>query len=91
MLANANAVLVREYELDKISTRALLVELNKDDLINLNNVLIVSSNEVVFKSAKNLPNVNVSKVTSLSIEALVAADVLVISEKDIKFLEGMAK
>ncbi|BAQ54309.1 50S ribosomal protein L4 [Mycoplasmopsis arginini] len=91
MLANANAVLVREYELDKISTRALLVELNKDDLINLNNVLIVSSNEVVFKSAKNLPNVNVAKVTSLSIEALVAADVLVISEKDIKFLEGMAK
>ncbi|MDI3349429.1 50S ribosomal protein L4 [Mycoplasmopsis arginini] len=91
MLTNANAVLVREYELDKISTRALLVELNKDDLINLNNVLIVSSNEVVFKSAKNLPNVNVSKVTSLSIEALVAADVLVISEKDIKFLEGMAK
>lgn len=91
MLASANAVLVREYELDKISTRALLVELNKDDLINLNNVLIVSSNEVVFKSAKNLPNINVSKVTSLSIEALVAADVLVISEKDIKFLEGMAK
>ncbi|WP_330463520.1 50S ribosomal protein L4 [Metamycoplasma gateae] len=91
MLANANSVLVREYELEKISTRALLVKLNEDNLINLNNILIVSSNEVVFKSARNLPNVNVSKVSSLSIEALVAADVLVISEKDVKFLEGMAK
>ncbi|BAP39726.1 50S ribosomal protein L4 [Metamycoplasma canadense] len=91
MLANANSVLVKKYELEQISTRALLVELNKDNLINLNNILIVSSNEIIFKSAKNLPNVNVSKVTSLSIEALVAADVLVISEDDIKFLEGMAK
>ncbi|ENY54128.1 50S ribosomal protein L4 [Metamycoplasma alkalescens] len=91
MLANANAVFVREYQLEKISTRALLVELNKDNLINLNHVLIVSSNDIVFRSARNLPNVHVSKVTSLSIEQLVAADVLVISADDIKFLEGMAK
>ncbi|MGX9339604.1 50S ribosomal protein L4 [Mycoplasma sp. 332] len=91
MLANANSVLVREYELESISTRALLVELNKDNLIGLNNILIVSSNETIYKSAKNLPNVNVNKVTSLSIESLVAADVLVISKEDVKFLEGMAK
>ncbi|ENY68837.1 50S ribosomal protein L4 [Metamycoplasma auris 15026] len=91
MLANANSVLVREYQLETISTRALLVELNKDNLINLNNVLIVSSDEKVFRSARNLPNVHTTKVTSLSIEELVAADVLVISEADIKYLEGMAK
>ncbi|AZZ65592.1 50S ribosomal protein L4 [Metamycoplasma phocicerebrale] len=91
MLANAKSILVRDYKLKEISTRALLVELNKDNLINLKNILIVSSDEILFKSARNLPNVNVSKVTSLSIESLVAADVLVISNEDIKFLEGMAK
>ncbi|MCV3753569.1 50S ribosomal protein L4 [Mycoplasma enhydrae] len=91
MLAKEDSVLVRDYKLEEISTRALLVELNKNNLINLNNVLIISSDEKVFKSARNLPNVHVSKVTSLSIEALVAADVMIISEQDIKFLEGMAK
>ncbi|MCV3733825.1 50S ribosomal protein L4 [Mycoplasma enhydrae] len=91
MLAKEDSVLVRDYKLEEISTRALLVELNKNNLINLNNVLIISSDEKVFKSARNLPNVHVSKVTSLSIEALVAADVIIISEQDIKFLEGMAK
>ncbi|PZW01608.1 50S ribosomal protein L4 [Metamycoplasma auris] len=91
MLANASSVLVRNYKLESISTRALLVELNKDNLINLNNILIVTSDEIIFKSARNLPNVHTTKVTSLSIEALVAADVLVISEKDIEYLEGMAK
>ncbi|EPJ15102.1 ribosomal L4/L1 family protein, partial [Chlamydia psittaci 01DC11] len=42
-------------------------------------------------SARNLPNVNVVKVTSLSVENLVAADVLVISKEDIKYLEGLVK
>ncbi|WP_027122895.1 50S ribosomal protein L4 [Metamycoplasma spumans] len=91
LLANDKAVLVKEYALEKISTRALLTELAKDELVNVNNVLLVSSNETVFTSARNLPNVHVTKVTSLSVEALLAADVLVISENDIKVLEGLAK
>jgi ribosomal protein, L4/L1 family len=57
----------------------------------LNNVLLVSNDENVFLSARNLPNVNVVKVTSLSVENLVAADVLVISKEDIKYLEGLVK
>lgn len=91
LLANDKAVLVKEYTLEKISTRALLTELAKDELVNVNNILLVSSNETVFMSARNLPNVHVTKVTSLSVEALLAADVLVISENDIKVLEGLAK
>lgn len=91
LLANDKAVLVKEYTLEKISTRALLTELAKDELVNVNNILLVSSNETVFMSARNLPNVHVTKVTSLSVEALLAADVLVISENDVKVLEGLAK
>ncbi|MBN0970709.1 50S ribosomal protein L4 [Mycoplasma phocoeninasale] len=91
LLAKDNAVLVKDFQLEKISTRALLVELSKDDLANLNNILIVSSNETLFMSARNLPNVKISKISSLSVEALLAADVLVIGSEEIKFLEGMAK
>ncbi|TPE58018.1 50S ribosomal protein L4 [[Mycoplasma] falconis] len=91
LLANDKAVLVKEIKLDKISTKGLLVELNKDNLINLNNILLVSSDNTVFMSARNLPNVHVTKVTSLSVEALLAADVLIIGSDDVKVLEGMAK
>ncbi|WP_373598026.1 50S ribosomal protein L4 [Metamycoplasma equirhinis] len=91
LLAKDNAVLVKEYNLEKISTRGLLIELSKDNIASLNNILIVSNNETVFLSARNLPNVSVTKVTSLSIESLLAADVLVLSAADVKYLEGMAK
>lgn len=45
----------------------------------------------MFLSARNLPNVTVTKVTSLSVESLLAADVLVISSDDVKYLEGLVK
>ncbi|WP_412031465.1 50S ribosomal protein L4 [Metamycoplasma buccale] len=91
LLANAKSILVKEYKLEKPSTKKLLVELNKDNLALLNNVLLVSNDENVFLSARNLPNVSVTKITSLSIESLIAADVLIISKDDIKILEGMVK
>ncbi|TPI01850.1 50S ribosomal protein L4 [Mycoplasma struthionis] len=91
LLAQDQAVLVKEYKLDKISTKSLLVELAKDELLNVRRTLLVSSDEKVFMSARNLPNVNVTRVTSLSIEALVATDVLVISKEDIAYLEGILK
>lgn len=91
LLAKEKAVLVHEFKVSKPSTRDLLIELNKKKIAVLNNVLLVSNDENVFLSARNLPNVNVVKVTSLSIENLVAADVLVISKEDIKYLEGLVK
>ena len=91
LLAKDNAILVHEFKLAKPSTRDLLIELNKKGLAMLNNVLIISNDENIYLSARNLPNVSVGKITSLSIEALVAADALVLSKEDIKYLEGLVK
>ena len=91
LLAKDNAILVYEFKLAKPSTRDLLIELNKKGLAMLNNVLIISNDENIYLSARNLPNVSVGKITSLSVEALVAADALVLSKEDIKYLEGLVK
>ena len=91
LLAKDNAILVHEFKLAKPSTRDLLIELNKKGLAMLNNVLIISNDETIYLSARNLPNVSVGKITSLSVEALVAADALVLSKEDIKYLEGLVK
>lgn len=91
LLAKDNAILVHEFKLAKPSTRDLLIELNKKGLAMLNNVLIISNDENIYLSARNLPNVSVGKITSLSVEALIAADALVLSKEDIKYLEGLVK
>lgn len=91
LLAKDNVILVHEFKLAKPSTRDLLIELNKKGLAMLNNVLIISNDENIYLSARNLPNVSVGKITSLSVEALVAADALVLSKEDIKYLEGLVK
>ena len=91
LLAKDNAILVHEFKLAKTSTRDLLIELNKKGLAMLNNVLIISNDETIYLSARNLPNVSVGKITSLSVEDLIAADALVLSKEDIKYLEGLVK
>lgn len=91
LLAKDNAILVHEFKLAKPSTRDLLIELNKKGLAMLNNVLIISNDENIYLSARNLPNVSVGKITSLSVEDLIAADALVLSKEDIKYLEGLVK
>lgn len=90
-LASDKAVLVHEFELKAPSTRDLLIQLAKKNLAELNNVLVVTNDENIYLSARNLPNVHVTKITSLSVESLLAADVLVLSAADVKYLEGMAK
>ena len=91
LLAKDNAILVHEFKLAKPSTRDLLIELNKKGLAMLNNVLIISNDETIYLSSRNLPNVSVGKITSLSVEDLIAADALVLSKEDIKYLEGLVK
>jgi|GEM_PF-1705144 Ribosomal protein L4 len=90
-LASDKAVLVHEFELKAPSTRDLLIQLAKKNLAELNNVLVVTNDENIYLSARNLPNVHVTKITSLSVESLLAADVLVLSAADVKYLEGMVK
>lgn len=90
-LAKAKAVLVKEFVLETISTKKLNEMLKAENLNDLRYIVLVSSNEIIFKSAKNMPNVEVVKATSLSVEKLVRADALVISEADVNFLEGNIK
>ncbi|RMA78575.1 large subunit ribosomal protein L4 [Metamycoplasma subdolum] len=91
LLAKDHAVLVHEFKIKQPSTKTLLIELNKHGLLNTRKVVIVSGDENVFLSARNLPFVEVTKVTSLSVEQLVAADALILTKDDVKYLEGMVK
>ncbi|QJR43966.1 50S ribosomal protein L4 [Mycoplasma miroungirhinis] len=89
-LAKAKQVFVYEFKLKKPSTSTLVEQL-KELKLNNNKVLIVTSDLNVFLSARNLNNVKTLKVTSLSVEELLATDCLLISEKDLKILESLVK
>jgi len=84
--AKDGAILVNEFKLDKPSTKTLLADIKK--LTDAKKVLIITENEAVFKSANNLEKVVTIKLTSLSVEAIVNADVVVFEPAHIKTLEG---
>ncbi|MCU4117301.1 50S ribosomal protein L4 [Mycoplasma zalophi] len=89
-LAKAEQVFEYEFKLAKPSTSTLAQQLKELKLDN-NKVLIVTSDLNVFLSARNLENVKTLKVTSLSVEELLATDCLLISEIDLKILESLVK
>ncbi|VEU74542.1 50S ribosomal protein L4 [Mycoplasmopsis citelli] len=91
LLAQDKAVLVDDLKLEVISTKALNLKLKELSVNHLKHVLVVTENYEVFKSANNLPNVATSKANSLSVEALVGADVMIISHESLSILEGRAK
>ncbi|WP_426461113.1 50S ribosomal protein L4 [Mycoplasma hafezii] len=91
MLANDKAVAINDLALDTISTKKLVSLLTELKVNDLRHVLIVTEDTNVFKSARNLPNVVTSKANSLSVELLVGADVMIISNESLKLLEGRAK
>ncbi|WP_033160844.1 50S ribosomal protein L4 [[Mycoplasma] collis] len=88
-----NQVVVTKINLEKISTKSLLEELSKlnIDLKTLKNVLIITSDKNVYLSGRNLQKISFSKVTSISVESLIRTDLMLISEEDIKYLEGIVK
>ncbi|NQZ65812.1 MAG: 50S ribosomal protein L4 [Mycoplasmatales bacterium] len=90
--AKDNAVVKKEIKLEKISTKSLVAAIAS---LNLNEafkkVLIVTDDSMVFTSGQNLPKVTVQKLSGLGVEQIVNADVMIISEADIKRLEGMVK
>lgn len=51
-------------------------------------VLIVTTNEVVWKSASNLPKVFATRLANLTVEAIVGADVIIFDQAEIKKLGG---
>ncbi|WP_029608987.1 50S ribosomal protein L4 [Mycoplasma simbae] len=91
LLAQDRAVLVDDFKLDKISTKDAVAKLSALKLAHVKHVLVVSDNETVYKSLSNVANVAVIKPASVTVEALVWADVLVLSSEGLKHFEGRAK
>ncbi|OYD27145.1 large subunit ribosomal protein L4 [Mycoplasma testudineum] len=88
-LKDANAVIVDDLKMEKISTKALVTKLASFNADKLRRVLIISDDLNLFMSARNLPFVKVTKVTWILIEDLVQSDALIINENAIKYLEGL--
>nr|AXX39302.1 50S ribosomal protein L4 [Mycoplasmopsis gallinacea]AXX39303.1 50S ribosomal protein L4 [Mycoplasmopsis gallinacea]AXX39304.1 50S ribosomal protein L4 [Mycoplasmopsis gallinacea]AXX39305.1 50S ribosomal protein L4 [Mycoplasmopsis gallinacea]AXX39306.1 50S ribosomal protein L4 [Mycoplasmopsis gallinacea] len=91
LLANDKAVIVNDLTLESISTKALVKHLEDLQVANLKHVLVVTEDRNVFYSSRNLQNVKTTKANSISVEELIWADVMIISNESLKILEGKAK
>lgn len=91
LLARNNAVIIDDLKLDKISTKAAVAKLTTLKIQNLKHILVVTTDETLYKSLSNLPNVICSKPNSVSVENLIWADVLVLSNEGLANFEGRVK
>ncbi|MGZ9762223.1 50S ribosomal protein L4 [Mycoplasma sp. 394] len=91
LLANDKAVIINDLSLDAIKTKALVAKLKELEVDHLKRILIVTESPIVYKSAANLQNVSTSKANSLSVEQLIGADVLIVSNESLKLLESRVK
>ncbi len=92
LLAKEGSVLVNDsIKLDKPKTKDLLKQIKDLNLEGRKRIVIVSSDENVYKSANNIPNVAAVKLSSLTVELLLWTDALILKNEDIKKLEGMVK
>lgn len=90
--AKENAIVVHAFSPKKVSTKGLLISIKNLELKDtFKKLLIITDNELVFKSGKNLQKVVVQKVTGVSVEQIVNADLIVINKQDLKTIEGMVK
>lgn len=91
LLAKNNQVILDDMKLESISTKAAVAKLEELKIKDLKHILIVTTDETLYKSVANLKNVIAVKPNSVSIEKLVWADVLVLSEEGLKNFEGRLK
>lgn len=91
LLAKSNAVIVDDMKLNKISTKDVLTKLTSLKINNLKHILIVTNDETVYKSVNNLQNVICVRPNSTSVENLIWADVLVLSNEALENFEGRVK
>ncbi len=90
--AKAKAVKVQEVKMEAISTKEMVKFIETLKLTKgQRKVLIVTESETVFKSASNIPNVDTVKVNSISVEKVVNADVIVLSQAHIDRLVEVIK
>lgn len=92
LLAKEGSILVDDsIKMNEPKTKELLNQIKNLNLEGRKRIIIVSSDENVYKSANNIPNVAAIKLNSLTVEALLWTDALIIKNEDVKKLEGMAK
>lgn len=91
LLARNNQVILDDMKLESISTKVAVAKLEELKIKDLKHILIVTTDETLYKSVANLKNVIAVKPNSVSIEKLVWADVLVLSEEGLKNFEGRLK
>ena len=92
--AKGDAVIVHDFKMadNKPSTKELKAQIAALKLKDtFKKVLIVTSDALVWKSASNMPKVFATKFTSLTIEAIVNADVVIFEKSTIAKLEGKGK
>lgn len=87
LLAQDKAVLVNDLALDKIKTKALVQKLEEFKVTHLKHILVVNESPVVFRSSLNLQNVQVVKANSVTVENLIGADVMIISNESLEILK----
>ncbi|WP_027120424.1 50S ribosomal protein L4 [Mycoplasmopsis lipofaciens] len=91
ILSNNHSVVIDDFKLAKISTQAAAKKLISLKIQNLKHILIVTNDEIVYKSVNNLPNVICVKPNSVLVEQLIWADALVLSNEGLKIFEGRIK
>ncbi|WP_406602223.1 50S ribosomal protein L4 [Mesomycoplasma moatsii] len=92
LLAKEGSVLINDsIKLDKPKTKELLKQLSGLNLEGRKKIIIVSSDENIYKSSSNIPNVAAIKLNALTVEALLWTDALILTSDDVKKLEGMVK
>ncbi|MGL5522073.1 MAG: 50S ribosomal protein L4 [Metamycoplasmataceae bacterium] len=92
MLANEKLILVTEnFKMDKPKTKDLIQQLSNWKVDNKKHILLVTTDENVFKSAANLKNIYAVKPFSITVEDLLWTDALVMSEEILKIMEGVNK
>ncbi|WP_280124567.1 50S ribosomal protein L4 [Mycoplasmopsis bovis] len=91
LLAQSKAVVIDDFKLESISTKAAINKLNDLGIKNQKHILIATNDEVTYKSVANLQNVICVKPSSVSVENLIWADVLVLSTEGYKNFEGRIK
>ncbi|UUD34875.1 50S ribosomal protein L4 [Mycoplasmopsis caviae] len=91
LLANKKSVVIDDFKMSKISTKDAVNKLKSLKIENLKHILVVTTDETVYKSTANLQNVLCVKPNSVSVENLVWADVLVLSNEGLKNFEGRIK
>lgn len=89
---DGNIFVTDTIKLDQPKTKMLIQQLHSlEGVKDKKHVVIVSNDDNVYRSANNIPNVAAIKLSSLTVEAILWADVLIFNPKDLEILEGMAK